>query len=110
MTCAVDRSARIGYRVRPDDGTVTPSEEVPKMLPYLLDVQVPMIHPVRASPGEVIAVLPGHPTRPVAVMRRIGGTWELMRVGPPNYGALITPLLDGVLSERTPGVARILAA
>ncbi len=81
------------------------------MLPYLLDVRLPMIHPVRALPGEVIAVRPGHPTLPVAVMRpEPQGPWTLLRVGPPNYGALLTPLLDGVLSERTPGARRVLAA
>jgi len=81
------------------------------MLPYLLDVHVPMIHPVRAVPGDVVVVTPGHPTAPVAVMRpTVGGPWTCLRVGPPNYGALLTPLLDGVLSERTPGAAQILAA
>jgi hypothetical protein len=81
------------------------------MLPYLLDVRLPMIFPVRAMPGDVIAVTPGHPTAPVAVMRpKDHGPWACLRVGPPNYGALLTPLLDGVLSERTPGTAAILAA
>jgi hypothetical protein len=80
------------------------------MLPYLLDVHVPMIHPVRAMPGEVIAVLPGHPTHAVMVVRGEGAAWQLLRVGPPNYGALLIPLLDGVLSERTPGARQILAA
>jgi hypothetical protein len=81
------------------------------MLPYLLDVKVPMIHPVRAVPGEVVVVTPGHPTAPVAVMQPTAhGPWICLRVGPPNYGALLTPLLDGVLSERTPGAAAILAA
>lgn len=80
------------------------------LLPYLLDVRLPMVHPVRAVPGDVIAVTPGHPTAPVAVVRWDGQRWAVQRVGPPNYGALLTPLLDGVLSARTPGVHRVLAA
>lgn len=80
------------------------------MLPYLLDVVVPLIHPVRAVPGDVIAVTPGHPTHAVVVVRWSRGHWQLLRVGPPNYGALLTPLIDGVLAERTPGVRRVLTA
>jgi hypothetical protein len=79
-------------------------------LPWLLDVVVPLIHPVRAVPGDIIAVSPGHPTHAVVVVRRARDGWQLVRVGPPNYGALLTPLIDGVLSERTPGAARVLTA
>jgi hypothetical protein len=87
------------------------TEEMTVLLPYLLDVHLPMIHPVRAVPGDVIVVTPGHPVAPVAVMRpRPEGPWQCLRLGPPNYGALLNPLLDGVLSERTPGAAAILAA
>jgi hypothetical protein len=85
-------------------------DRIPKMRPYLFDVLLPMIHPVRAVPGDVIAVRPGHPHHPVAVVRWSGGAWTLVRVGPPNYGALLIPLLDGVLAERTPGARRVLAA
>jgi hypothetical protein len=45
------------------------------MTPYLLDVLVPLIHPVRAVPGDVIVVCPGHPTAPVCVMQHRDGTW-----------------------------------
>lgn len=80
------------------------------MLPFLFSVQLPLIHPVRACPGDVLAVLPGHPTHAVCVMRPRAGAWQLVRVGPPNYGALLIPLLDGVIVERSPGAARLLSA
>jgi hypothetical protein len=86
------------------------TEEMTVLLPYLLDVHLPMIHPVRAMPGDVIAVRPGHPHYPVCVVRPEGTDWALVRVAAPNYGALLIPLRDGVLSERTPGALQILAA
>jgi hypothetical protein len=80
------------------------------MRPYLFNVLVPLIHPVLATPGDVIAVRPGHSVYPVAVVRYVAGQWVVVRVGPPNYGALLIPLLDGVIAERTPGARRVLAA
>jgi len=78
--------------------------------PYLFEVHLPLIHPVAAIPGDIILVWPGHPVAPVCVMRFRNGDWFPVRVGPPNYGALLTPLLEGVVSELTPGAARILVA
>jgi hypothetical protein len=80
------------------------------MVAWLLNVHLPIIHPVQAIPGDVIVVCPGHPTAPLCVMRQSAGKWRSVRVGPPNYGALLIPLLDGVLSELTPGVRQVLVA
>jgi hypothetical protein len=80
------------------------------MVIWLLDVRLPMMYPVRAVPGDVIAVRPRHRYYPVAVVRWQHGLWRFLRVGPSDYGALLTPLLDGVLSERTPGARQILSA
>lgn len=54
--------------------------------PIVLAVVSPIAHPVRACPGDVIVVRPGHP-RPVIVQRE----------GVPNFGALAGLLADGAL-------------
>lgn len=67
---------------------------------FFFDVLDPILHPVAARAGDVIVVRPGTPI-PVAVMRRVGTSWRLVRKGPPNYGALLHPLLDGAISAQT---------
>ena len=59
-----------------------------------------MLHPVRAAVGDRLVVRPGHPERPIAVMRLIDGEWRPIRVGPPNYGALILREDDGIIRQR----------
>ena len=66
---------------------------------YVFDVVMPMLHPVLAKPGEVIVVRPGT-SHPVLVVRR--GTDVVLREGPPNYGALVGLISDGVLVPREP--------
>lgn len=70
------------------------------MLPYVYDVVVDLLHPVRARVGDRLVVRPGHPERPVVVVRRDGTEWHPVVIGPPNYGALIGLELDGVIRER----------
>jgi hypothetical protein len=69
-------------------------------LPYVYDVLVPMLHPVRARVGDRLVVRPGHLERPVVVVRRDGTGWRPVVIGPANYGALIGLELDGVIRER----------
>lgn len=69
-------------------------------MPYVYDVLVPMLHPVRARVGDRLVVRPGHPDRPVVVVRREGDGWVPVVIGPPNFGALIGLELDGVIRER----------
>jgi hypothetical protein len=64
-------------------------------LPRLFDVVRAVDLPVRAVPGDVIAVTPGHPIAPVAVLRPVhNGPWQVVRVGPPDFSALLPLLLD----------------
>lgn len=64
---------------------------------YLYDVLHPILHPVPARVGDVIAVRPGHPTHPVLVFRQQSGAWVPVADGPPNYGALVLREDDGVI-------------
>ena len=77
--------------------------------PYVYDVHVEMLHPVRAKPGRRVIVRPGHPERPVVVVRRVGEAWEPERLGPPNYGALLALIESGVLTQRHPAYASLAA-
>lgn len=77
------------------------------MLPYVYDVHVEMLHPVRAKPGHRLVVRPGHPKRPVVVVQRAGDDWEPVRLGPPNYGALIAHEEAGVISQCHPVYASL---
>jgi hypothetical protein len=71
-------------------------------LPYVYDVMVPMMHPVRARVGDRLVVRPGHAERPVVVVRYGAAGWYPVRLGPPNYGALIGLEMDGVITARRP--------
>jgi hypothetical protein len=64
---------------------------------YVFDVVTAIIHPVTAKPGEVLVVRPGT-AHPVLVVRR--GTTEVLREGPPNYGALAGHLSTGTIVQR----------
>ena len=72
------------------------------MIPYVYDVLLGMLHPVAAAPGDLIIVRPGHPTHAVAVVRPIAGVWQLIRLGPPNYGALLMREEQGIIRQRYP--------
>ena len=65
---------------------------------YLFDVVGAFIHPVPARAGDVL------------VVRRIQKKWTVVHVGPPNYGALLIPLCDGLLMPQTPADALFWAA
>lgn len=65
---------------------------------YRYLVLSPVVHPVAAREGDVLVVRPGHPTRPIAVVRFLFGAWQFVRSGPPNYGAIVGLELDGVLA------------
>lgn len=67
------------------------------MLAYVYDVHCHMLHPVRARPGDMLVVRPGHPTRPIVVSRMIDGCMRPVAGGPPNYGALLVLEDDGVI-------------
>jgi hypothetical protein len=71
------------------------------MEPYVYDVHVELLHPVRAKPGDRLIVRPGH-ERPMVVVRRVGDGWRGVRVGPPNYGAVIGLCDDGALTQIHP--------
>lgn len=70
---------------------------------FVFDVAVAMLHPVLARPGEVIVVRPGT-DEPIVVVQR--GTTRVLRKGPPNFGALLGLLEDGVIVQRPPQVNR----
>jgi hypothetical protein len=75
---------------------------------FVFDVLVDMLHPVCARAGQVLVVRPGT-DQPICVVRR--GTTDVIREGPPNFGALLILLDEGVIRERSPSAARrVLAA
>lgn len=76
---------------------------------YLFDVVGAFIHPVPARAGDVLVIRPGTPV-PIAVVRRIQKVWTVVHVGPPNYGALLIPLCDELLTPQTPADALFWAA
>lgn len=75
----------------------------------MYDVHVEMLHPVRARPGDMLVVRPGHPERPVIVMEGAGTKWRPVRIGPPNYGALIGLEDDGAITLRHPSCSSLAA-
>lgn len=82
---------------------------MPSAAAFLFDVIAPFIHPVPARQGDVLVVRPGTAV-PIAVVRRVRGTWTVVHVGPPNFGALLIPLCDGLLMPQTPADALFWAA
>ncbi len=82
---------------------------MPRAAAYLFDVIAPIIHPAPARAGDVLVVRPGTAV-PLAVVRRIRGEWTVVHVGPPNYGALLIPLCDGIITPQTPADALFWAA
>lgn len=76
---------------------------------YVFDVIEPFIHPVPARAGDVLVVRPGTDV-PMAVVRKIRQKWTVVHVGPPNYGALLIPICDGLLTPQTPADALFWAA
>jgi hypothetical protein len=68
------------------------------MLAYLYDVHCHMLHPVRARKGDILVVRPGHATRPIVVSSLVDGVMRPVRIGPPNYGALLLLEDEGVIS------------
>lgn len=66
--------------------------------PYRYVVCSPILHPVAARTGDVLIVRPGHPTHPIVVIRRVAGAWEPVRIGPPNYGALLVQEDEGAIT------------
>lgn len=72
------------------------------MVSYLYAVNVEMIHPVRARPGDALVVRPGHVERPVVVVRERAGRWEPVEIGPPNYGAILGLAEDGAITQTFP--------
>lgn len=65
---------------------------------YLYEVLSPILHPVPARTGDLLAVRPGHATHPVVVLRRVGGRWSPVDIGPPNYGAILLREDEGALT------------
>lgn len=82
--------------------TVLFAEQTPRMIPYVYEVHVEMLHPVRAKPGDRLVVRPGNTDAPLFVSRNVGGTWTCVHVGPPNFGAVIGLESDGVLTQLYP--------
>jgi hypothetical protein len=76
---------------------------------YVFDVIEPFIHPIPARTGDVLVVRPGTAV-PIAVVRKIRQVWTVVHVGPPNYGALLIPICDGLLIPQTPADALFWAA
>ena len=66
---------------------------------YRYLVLSPILHPVAARDGDVLIVRPGHADRPIVVVREIAGAWRPIRVGPPNFGALIVREDDGFIYD-----------
>lgn len=71
---------------------------------FVFDVLVDMLHPVVARANvHALVVRPGT-GQPILVVKR--GTADVIREGPPNYGALLGLLEAGVIRERFPSSAR----
>lgn len=79
----------------------------PVLEPYRFVVCAPMLHPVAARVGDVLVVRPGHAERPLVVTRCTEGEWRAIRIGPPNYGALLVREDEGVIRQLIPGGASL---
>lgn len=102
--CPVGRGA---LSETPTLARVAPLSIDPDRMRYVFDVVVDMLHPVRARAGQVLVVRPGT-AQPMLVVRH--GTTDVIREGPPNYGALLVLLDEGVIRERTVGARAALSA
>jgi hypothetical protein len=72
----------------------------------LARVLSPLLHPIAARSGDVIA---WYPARDIAVARRVCGSWVCVRrLGHDNAGALAGLLADGIISPLSDADARIL--
>lgn len=80
---------------------------MPNQLPYLFNVVAPIIAPVVARPGQIVAVRVGHPTHAVVALSAHVGPrpWRLECTGEPDYAGLLNLIGAGVLVERTAGGA-----
>jgi hypothetical protein len=75
-------------------------------MPFLFDVDVAMMHPIRARAGDVLVVRPGHATRAVVVMRDDGAAgWQPVVVASADYGALVALEGAGVIRSQCCGGA-----
>lgn len=74
---------------------------------FVFDVVHPCVFPVVARAGQVLVVAPGT-AHPIQVVER--GTSRVVREGPPNYGALLHLIVDGVIVCRSPRAVQQLAA
>lgn len=63
----------------------------------LYGVLLPIIRPVCARPGELIAARRWHSSRPIVVLRQMGDRWLPVEVGPPEFSALAELEADGVI-------------
>lgn len=71
------------------------------------DVVGPVIHgDVAARAGDVLVVREGAPV-PLAVMRRAGRAWRLVRQGTPDADALRRWCVDGVIRPRPRDAATV---
>lgn len=80
------------------------------MAAYLYEVINPILHPVAARAGDVLAVRPGHATRPLLVFRFVDGRWMAVTAGPPNYGALLVREDEGFIRQIFASVSLPLSA
>lgn len=74
---------------------------------YVYDVLLHLILPVRALPDDMLVVRPGHPERPIVVSRSIGGCMRPVRIGPPDYSALLKLEQAGAIRCAHPRYARV---
>lgn len=65
------------------------------------EVLVSMVHPVRASVGDILRVRPGHDVAPIRVWRYVAGRWVAIADGPPNYGAILLREDEAIIRELT---------
>lgn len=76
---------------------------------YVFDVVgAALLHPIPARVGDRIVVCPGCEVLPLATMRKVRGEWQVVYDGPPNYGALLGPLVDGLIRPLSPADAAFL--
>lgn len=101
----------------PRDDADYPPPAVMSHTTRLYVVLIAVLHPVTARVGDRIVVRPGHPCRPVVVVRRAANNeWEPIAVGPPHLDAIVRMEAEGVISlvceqgDASPLVRRALLA